>query len=150
MPTLVTLPPTPPPERVRPPAPGLEVRASAIDGQGVFATEPIAVRRKIGAIRGAPISVAEARQRARGLQRIMLIELSDKRAIDAAAGDSPLRFVNHSCAPNAVLRIRQGRVEFFALRDIATGEELTAHYGESHHAGRLSCRCGAPGCTGRL
>lgn len=148
MPTLVTLPPAPAPERPHPPR--LEVRASAIDGQGVFAAEPVAERRKIGEIRGEPISVAEARQRARGLQRIMLIELSDKRAIDASAGDSPLRFVNHSCAPNAVLRIRQGRVEFFALRDIAADEELTAHYGESHHAGRLTCRCGAPGCSGRL
>ena len=148
MPTLVTLPPAPAPARPRPPL--LEVRVSPIDGQGAFATEPIAARLKIGELRGEPISVAEARQRARGLQRIMLVELSDKRAIDASAGDSPLRFVNHSCAPNAVLRIRQGRVEFFALRDIAAGDEITAHYGESHHAGRIACRCGAPGCSGRL
>jgi len=24
------------------------------------------------------------------------------------------------------------------------------NYGETHHEGRLECRCGAPGCVGRL
>jgi uncharacterized protein len=36
------------------------------------------------------------------------------------------------------------------LRDIALGEELTVAYGPTHHAGRLACRCGAPGCAGSL
>jgi SET domain-containing protein len=48
------------------------------------------------------------------------------------------------------MRIRQGRVEFYAMRDIAPGEEITVNYGETHHEGRLRCRCGAPGCAGRL
>ena len=34
--------------------------------------------------------------------------------------------------------------------DIATGEEITANYGETHHEGQLKCRCGAPGCIGWL
>lgn len=123
---------------------------SRIDGLGAFAAEPITARRKIGEIRGESISVREARQRAKGLQRIMIVEVSDKRAIDASRSEDPLRYTNHSCAPNAVLRIRQGRVEFYALRDIAAGEEITADYGESHHEGRLTCRCGAPQCSGRL
>ena len=126
------------------------VRASRIDGQGAYAAEAIPARRKIGEIRGEPISVREARRRAKGLARIMIVELSDKRAIDASASADPLRYTNHSCAPNAVLRIRQGRVEFYAMRDIESGEELTVNYGESHHEGRLRCRCGAPGCVGRL
>ena len=58
--------------------------------------------------------------------------------------------INHSCQPNAVLRIRQGRVEFYAMRDVRMGEELTVNYGETHHEGKLACRCGAPGCVGRL
>ena len=49
-----------------------------------------------------------------------------------------------------MLRVNQGRVEFYAMRDIAAGEELTVRYGETHHQGRLQCRCGAPGCVGRL
>ena len=30
------------------------------------------------------------------------------------------------------------------------GEEITVNYGETHHEGRLACRCGAPNCVGRL
>jgi SET domain-containing protein len=126
------------------------VGPSRIDGRGAFAAEPIPARRKIGEIRGEPISVREGRRRARRLARIMIVEVSDRRALDASQSDDPLRFTNHSCAPNAVLRIRQGRVELYAMRDVALGEELTVSYGESHHEGRLACRCGAPRCAGRL
>ena len=126
------------------------VAVSAIDGQGAFAAEPIPARRKIGEIRGESISVREARARVRGQQRIMMVEVSAYRAIDASQSADPLRFTNHSCRPNAVLRIRQGRVELYAMRDMGAGEELTVDYGETHHEGRLVCRCGAPGCIGRL
>jgi len=128
----------------------VDVKPSDIDGQGAFAAEAIPARKKIGEIRGEAIGVPEARRRARGLARIMIVEVSERRAIDASRSLDPLRFTNHSCAPNAVLRIRQGRVEFYAMRDIAFGEELTVDYGESHHEGRLACRCGAPRCAGRL
>lgn len=128
----------------------VEVRASTIDGQGAFAGEAIPARRKIGEIRGESISVREARRRARGAMRIMIVEVSERRAIDASNSTDPLRFTNHSCRPNASLRIRQGRVEFYAMRELARGEEITVDYGETHHEGRLRCRCGAPGCAGFL
>ncbi len=128
----------------------VDVLQSRIDGRGAFAAEPIPARRKIGEIRGESISVKVARQRARHQQRIMIVELSERRAIDASQSTDPLRFTNHSCQPNAVLRIRQGRVELYAMRDVAAGEELTVNYGETHHNGRLACHCGAPGCVGRL
>jgi len=128
----------------------VRVGPSAIDGQGAFADEPIVARRKIGEIRGQSISVAEARIRATRHERIMIVELSSRRAIDFSRSSDPMRYTNHSCAPNARLCIRQGRVEFYALRAIAPGEEITVDYGETHHEGRLSCRCGAPGCKGRL
>jgi SET domain-containing protein len=128
----------------------VDVKPSRIDGQGAFAAEAVPARRKIGEIRGEAISVREARRRAKQVQRIMIVELSDKRAIDASASADPLRFTNHSCRPNAVLRIRQGRVEFYAMRDLRVGEEITVDYGETHHAGKLACRCGASGCVGML
>ncbi len=128
----------------------VDVQPSAIDGQGAFAAEPIPPRLKIGEIRGEAISVAQARIRATRHERIMIVELSPRRAIDFSQSADPMRFTNHSCAPNARLCIRQGRVEFYALRAIANGEEITVNYGETHHEGRLACRCGAPGCAGRL
>ena len=126
------------------------VGPSAIDGHGAFAAEAIPAGRKIGEIRGESIDVREARERACSLARIMIVVVSERRAVDASRSSDPLRFTNHSCAPNAVLRLRQGRIEIYAIRDVAAGEELTVDYGESHHRGRLACRCGAPRCAGRL
>jgi SET domain-containing protein len=128
----------------------VEVKASAIDGQGAFAAEAIPPRLKIGEIRGESISVAEARIRATRHERIMIVELSAKRAIDFSKSADPMRYTNHSCQPNARLVIRNGRVEFYAARAIKPGEEITVNYGETHHEGRLPCRCGAPGCRGAL
>ena len=156
MPQLNALPAPPAsPERIKgqrtdPQKFAVDVKPSRIDGQGAFAAEPVPARRKIGEVRGEAISVREARRRAKGQQRIMIVELSERRAIDASQSTDPLRFTNHSCRPNAVLRIRQGRVEFYAMHDIAPGDEITVDYGETHHEGRLQCRCGAPGCVGRL
>ena len=125
-------------------------RASAIDGLGVFAAESIPARRKIGEIRGEHISVDTARIRATRSARIMIVEVSAKTAIDFSKSSDPMRYTNHACAPNARLCIRQGRVEFYALRAIASGDEITVNYGETHHEGRLACRCGAPACVGWL
>jgi len=163
MPVLRPVPPKSDPEAQtkRPKSPianpqkyAVDVRPSAIDGLGAFALEPIAARRKIGEIRGESVSTAEAFKRAkaaeRGTGRIFMVAVSHTRAVDATLSTDPLRFANHSCAPNMVLKVQQGRVAFYALRDIDIGEELTAAYGPTHHAGRLSCRCGAPTCVGRL
>ena len=142
--------PRPNRQRTDPQKFAVRVAPSRIDGQGAFAAEAIPARRKIGEIRGEAISVREARRRAKGVARIMIVELSERRAIDASHSADPLRYTNHSCRPNAVLRIRQGRVEFYAMREVAVGEELTVNYGQTHHEGRLPCRCGAPDCIGRL
>lgn len=128
----------------------VDVRPSAIDGHGVFAAEPLPARRKIGEIRGESISVEDARIRATRSERVMIVELSAKKAVDFSRSTDPMRYTNHSCRPNARLSIRQGRVEFYALRAIGVGEEVTVDYGETHHEGRLACRCGAPGCRGAL
>jgi len=162
MPTLKPL--TPPladatvlaPPASRPPADPqkfqVRVGPSAIDGQGAFAAEAIPARRKIGEIRGEFIDLAEARARARAAERstgrIFMVAISERRAVDATQSTDPLRFANHACAPNMVLKVQQGRVAFYALGDIAEGEELTARYGPTHHAGRLRCLCGAPRCVG--
>jgi SET domain-containing protein len=128
----------------------VHVQASAIDGQGAYAAEAIPVRLKIGEVRGESVSVAEARIRATRSARIMIVEVSARRAIDFSHSGDPMRYTNHSCRPNARMTIRQGRVEFYALRPIAPGEEITVDYGPTHHEGRLACRCGAGGCRGWL
>jgi SET domain-containing protein len=126
------------------------VRRSRIDGFGVFAAETVAMGTKLGELTGEAITVAEARRRAQGLQRIMLVELSESRAIDASRSDDPMRFTNHACRPNARIQVEAGCIEFFTLREIAPGEEITVAYGATHHEGRLACRCAQSGCNGWL
>jgi uncharacterized protein len=123
---------------------------SAIDGTGAFAGEAIPAGRKIGEIRGERIGIQEAWERVKTMERIMMVEISPKIAVDASKSRDPLRFTNHSCAANAVLRIQQGRIEIHAMRAIAPGEEITCNYGETHHEGRLTCRCGVINCVGKL
>ncbi len=80
----------------------------------------------------------------------MIVEFGDGTALDASRTGSHFRYVNHSCSPNAFMRLFKGHVEFYALRPIAAGEELTCNYGETHHEGTLPCRCGSVGCKGYL
>jgi uncharacterized protein len=177
MPTLKTLTPTlppdpasataatPPAQAQHPPGPGKRrpadpqkyavlVGPSAIEGLGAFAAQPIPAGRKIGEIRGERVSTKEAFALARAAQQVsghvFMVAISERTSIDASASTDPLRHANHSCAPNMVLKVQQGRVAFYAIHDIAAGQELTARYGATHHAGRLACRCGAPQCVGWL
>lgn len=122
------------------------LRRSRIDGYGVFAQQVIRAGQRLGQLTGESITVAEARRRAQAGGRLMLVELSPARAIDASRSQDALRFTNHSCAPNARIQVEDGEVQFLAIRDIADGEELTVDYGLTHHEGRLACQCGAPGC----
>jgi SET domain-containing protein len=124
-----------------------EVQSSPIQGLGVFAKRTIAKRKKIGHLTGPLISTRTARRRSKLQNQIYLVELDERKALDLSQSGG-LKHLNHSCAPNTFMRIAWQRVEFYALRGIQPGEELTCDYGETHHAGQLPCRCGAPNCRG--
>jgi uncharacterized protein len=122
---------------------------SAIEGTGAFAAVTIPRRAKIGEVTGELISIRTARRRAQGSCRMCLIDISSTRALDCTGGNV-LRFVNHSCRPNAFLRVFGERVEVYAKRNIRNGEEITVDYGESPHSGGMKCRCGHPDCRDRI
>lgn len=124
----------------------VEVRPSAIDGNGVFARRRIPARRKLGELTGELINHREARRRARDRKRIAIVEFDDGMAIDASVNGNAFRYTNHSCAPNAYMRIAGQRVEFYSLRVIKPGEEITCRYGETQHEGTVPCRCGRGRC----
>lgn len=123
-----------------------EIRRSAIDGKGIFARERISARRKIGELEGERITLREARKRAALKRRIAIVELPTGGAIDASVGGNEFRYINHSCTPNAYIRIFGDHVEFYTLRTIQRGEEVTCNYGETQHEGTLPCRCGGARC----
>ena len=120
---------------------------SGIVGTGLFSGTRIPKRAKIGEFEGEVIGLREARRRARGRSIVAIVEL-ERHALDATDSPRGFRFINHSCDPNTFIRCTPVRAEFYARRAIAKGEELTTDYGESHHNGRLPCRCGAANCRG--
>lgn len=125
----------------------LTVGRSLITGRGLFAGCAIPARAKIGEFEGEIISIREARSRAKGRKVVAIVEL-ESLAIDATRTRRGFRFINHSCDPNTFTRLTDRRAEFYALRNIRFGEELTVDYGNSHHDGKLPCRCGAACCRG--
>jgi SET domain-containing protein len=122
---------------------------SAIDGMGCFAIAPIKARVKIGNMTGELITTREARRRVKLTKRIKMVEFNEKWSLDASFSND-LSNINHSCSPNTYIRLINTTVEFYALRAIKKGEELSADYGETQHDKKLKCGCGAPNCRGWL
>jgi uncharacterized protein len=123
-------------------------KKSKIHGMGTYAGELIKTKRKIGSLAGEVISRKEADRRSRLHKSIAIVELWNGRAIDASVSSNELRYINHCCDPNTYMRVFNYHVEFYALKDIDKGEELTCNYGLTHHDGKLPCRCGAKNCKG--
>lgn len=129
----------------------LEVRKSKIYGVGCFTLVPLRKRRKIAAYAGElvqgkrKIAARVRAQEATGI--IKVIQLCETIAIDGAVGGDATAHINHSCEPNAFMQNVPGnRVMFFALRDIAAGEEITINYRDPDHPEAHLCRCGASSC----
>ncbi|HEX8473252.1 MAG TPA: SET domain-containing protein-lysine N-methyltransferase [Pyrinomonadaceae bacterium] len=127
----------------------LEVRKSKIFGKGCFALVPFARRKKIAAYAGELIRGKRKIQRRLDQQdAIKIIQLNDEVAIDGLVGGDETAYINHSCAPNAYMRVAPGdRIIFFALRDIEAGEEITMDYRDPTHP--EVCKCGAPNCRSK-
>lgn len=134
--------------------PRLELRKSAIAGTGCYAREPIAKGAEIGEYTGEVITDAEADHRygdQHDEDATYLFSIDGGKCIDATHADHPLKYINHSCDPNCEATEEDGRVHYHALRDIASGEELTVDYqmiAEEEDA--QLCRCGAVRCRGTM
>lgn len=75
-----------------------------------------------------------------------LFEIDDDWTIDGSSKDNLARYVNHSCDPNCEAEERDGRIYYYAIRNIAAGEELTIDYGQEYFDEFIKpagCKCGA-------
>ena len=130
-------------------APGLTVRKSRINGKGCFATLRFQRGRKIADYTGELITNAEAKRRAnRRLLRICAI--NSRWSLDGSLGGNGTHYINHSCEPNSFMKILYGHIQFYALRDISPGEEITIDYESTLHSDRKRCYCGAKTCRGTI
>lgn len=128
---------------------GLRIAHSAIDGKGCFATKPFKRRQKIAEYEGERISNAEANRRARR-KRLRICALNRRWSLDGSRGGNGTHYINHSCAPNAFMKVVYEHILFIALRDIRPGEEITIDYESTLHSDSKRCSCGALKCRGTI
>jgi len=132
----------------------IEVRASPIQGHGMFARRPIAEGTRLIEYAGEVISEAEGDARydegAMARHQTYLMALEGGRCIDAAVGGNESRFINHSCEPNCEAVEDDGRVWIETIQPIEAGQELTYDYSYERSEGDdeafYRCGCGTPGC----
>ena len=138
-----------------------EVRDSAIQGKGAFATQNIPAGIRLVEYSGERLSPQEADARypdtPAGRHHTFLFAIDDNIVVDAAVGGNDARFLNHSCAPNCDAVIADGRIWIETIQDIEVGEELVYDYAyilEERHSPaakqRYPCRCGAVTCRGTI
>jgi len=124
-------------DETNPTAPPVEVREDRErQGLGVFAARAVAKGGRLGYFSGDETT---ARSR-------MSLQFGEV-IVEPAPGE-PLRHLNHACEPTARF---EGR-ELFAARDLEPGDAVTIDYNahESEMTEPFECRCGAPGCVGRV
>lgn len=128
---------------------GLQIATSMIEGKGCFATIPFKRRQKIAEYAGERISNAEANRRSKR-KRLRICELDNHWSLDGSRGGNGTHYINHSCEPNAFMKIAYDHILFFALRDIKPGEEITVDYESTLHSNSKRCTCGTRTCRGTI
>ena len=146
----------------------IERRNSAIHGSGVFATARIKKGEEIVEYKGMRITHAEADALHHGdidTGHTFLFTLNEKWIIDGGRKGNVARWINHSCAPNAVAfvhehksgRAKKEKIIIEALRRIEPGEEITYDYGfefDVPYTRKLlkiwACHCGTSACIGTM
>jgi hypothetical protein len=127
-------------------SPKTEVRASPIQGQGLFARQDIATG-EIVAVKGGHVLTRAQWEALEPVLGPAEIQLTEDLVIAPVRGEErhgAMLYTNHSCDPNIAI---QGQIVFVAMRDIAPGEELTHDWATTDDGDyELECRCGSPRC----
>lgn len=134
-------------------SPKTEVRASRIQGRGLFAREPMA-KDEIVAIKGGHIFDRDVLRRLQPLLGPAEIQIDDNLFIGPVTKEERegcMIFSNHSCDPNIGVK---GQIVFVTMREVAAGEELTHDWAMTDcDDSEMDCKCGASNCrktvTGR-
>jgi hypothetical protein len=135
--------------------PRIEIRPSAIAGQGMYALAPIRAGETVVVWGGWVCTGADVA--AGRVAPGSIVYIGEDTFLGAPVGtydrerDDRGDFINHSCDPNVWLADEHTLV---ARRDIAPGEELTVDYalfeGDEGEMKGWECRCGSPLCRGRV
>lgn len=110
------------------------VADAAGKGRGAFAAEDAAAGSFVGSYEGRLLSRAESVSLYAGgaKEPEYLFRLEDDLYIDAQDSEHWSRFINHAEHANLRLAVDRRRLDFFAARPIAAGEELCFDYGPEY------------------
>jgi SET domain-containing protein len=113
-------------------------------GRGVFATETIAAGAVIMKYTGPLLTYAQTSPTTLALQIGPDLYIGESGQADD--------FVNHSCDPNAGMRIEGTDVQLVAIRSISPGEQIAFDYSTTMDEDdfEFDCLCGSQRCRGRI
>jgi uncharacterized protein len=125
---------------------GVEVRASSIEGLGLFAARPFSFGQRIRRINVLRDVTPAAPLREELGERADHCDYPNGKIVLLGYPD---RHINHSCNPSAYV-LYEGDCSFLvARRDIVAGEEITCDYNVNITGGTAwPCHCGAARCRG--
>ncbi len=131
-----------------------QVKNTSHKGRGVFVKKKIKAKMIIGEYTGERIEI-EKYDLEKDKDGLYLMFLDDKYAIYPDLNTVDIHLLNHSCQSNCWILNTNGKVYFFALRDIDIGEELTISYllppkDKSCKPCTHNCYCGSVRCTGTM
>ncbi|MGI0091452.1 MAG: SET domain-containing protein [Nitrososphaerales archaeon] len=123
----------------------LYAKPSKIHGNGCYTSSDIKKGMIVASWKGEMVSTpAQPGEKYYGYY----IKVGDKWLVPR---DGPEKNINHSCSPNAMVMMLKDGLEFIALKDINTGEEILFDYNTVIPEGdafTLSCKCGSENCRG--
>lgn len=125
----------------------LTVRASRIEGRGLFFTSDVGVGTVVLRLGGRLVSSDELAELLHGPYVDTITVYDDAHLV--LPPNTPVHFGNHSCDPTLW---HVGPYELATRRDVTAGEEATVDYGTFSGAEgfRMACRCGAAACRGEV
>lgn len=130
------------------PQSSITVRASPIEGLGVFALRPFPAGQQIRTVNVVREVTADAPLRPEFGERRDHCDYPDGKVVLIGPPD---RHLNHSCDPNAWLRYVGPECQIVARRHIGAGEEITCDYRINVTGGDTwGCHCGATRCQGQV
>jgi hypothetical protein len=101
---------------------------SPIQGRGIFTTKPCEAGEVLMIIAGETINADECLRREEQENNVYIFYHDDDTYIDTAMTEK-IRYINHSCEPNAEVKDRDHESLYLvALRTIQAGEEITIDY----------------------
>ncbi|MEZ5810092.1 MAG: SET domain-containing protein-lysine N-methyltransferase [Rhizobiaceae bacterium] len=131
-------------------SPKVEKRVSAIEGRGLFAVEPIAGGEMV-VVKGGHLFDRRTRDELEPVLGPAEIQIDDDLFIGPMRiedRETAMMHLNHCCEPNVGVN---GQIAFFAMRDIAAGEELAMDYATfDNDDWTMQCNCGAAACRGTV